>query len=155
MIVTSADDDTRAEIVRAAMRWLGTPYHHQASTRGAGCDCLGLVRGVYAELYGRPAAEPPPYTRDLAEASHRETLLEAARAHLMEIDPLKADAGDVLVFRLKPGAMAKHCAIVSGPSRMIHAQEGVPVSEVHITPWWRRRVAAAFRFPERGTEQAA
>lgn len=147
MIATSADTWLRAEIVRAAMLWLGTPYHHQASVRGAGCDCLGLVRGVYAELYGRPAAEPPPYTRDLAEASGRETLLEAARAHLMEIDPLKASAGDVLVFRLRPGAMAKHCAILTGPATMIHAQEGVPVSEVHLTAWWRRKVAAAFRFP--------
>ena len=147
MIATSADRWLRAEIVRAAMLWLGTPYHHQASVRGAGCDCLGLVRGVYAEIYGRPAAEPPAYTRDLAEASHRETLLEAARAHLMEIDPLKAGAGDVLVFRVKPGAMAKHCAILSGERRMIHAQEGAPVCEVHVNEWWRRRVAAAFRFP--------
>lgn len=138
-------DNARA----AAIRWLGTPYHHQASVRGAGCDCLGLIRGIYAELYGAPAEPPPAYSRDLAEASHRETLLEAARRHLMEIDPLKADAGDVLVFRLRPGAMAKHCGILSGPARMIHAMEGAPVCEVHLTPWWQRRVAAAFRFPAR------
>ncbi len=29
---------------------------------------------------------------------------------------------------------------------MIHAQEGVPVTEVAIGPWWRRRIAGAFRF---------
>jgi len=144
--------DMRADVLAATVRWLGTPYHHQAAVRGAGCDCLGLVRGVYADLYGAPAEEPPAYSRDLAEASHRETLLEAARRHLMEIDPLKADTGDVLVFRLRPGAMAKHCGIVSGPSRMIHAMEGGKVCEVHLTPWWRRRVAAAFRFPDTAGE---
>ena len=43
------------EIVGAARAWLGTPYRHRASTPGAGCDCLGLVRGVWRTLYG---AEP-------------------------------------------------------------------------------------------------
>lgn len=138
----------RQIIVKATVAWLGTPYHHQASVRGAGCDCLGLVRGVYADVYGAPAEEPPAYSRDLAEASHCETLLQAARRHLIEIDPIKAAAGDVLVFRLRPGAMAKHCGILSGERRMIHAMEGAAVCEVHITLWWQRRVAAAFRFPD-------
>ena len=46
---------TRDEIVRAARRYIGTPYHHQAALAGAGCDCLGLIRGVWRDLYG---AEP-------------------------------------------------------------------------------------------------
>jgi cell wall-associated NlpC family hydrolase len=48
----AAAADTRARVVALARTWLGTPYHHQASLRGAGADCLGLLRGVYAELYG-------------------------------------------------------------------------------------------------------
>jgi hypothetical protein len=31
---------------------------------------------------------------------------------------------------------------------MIHALEGAPVSEVTVTPWWRRHLAAAFAFPD-------
>ena len=51
--------DWPACIVREARTWLGTPYLHQASVRGAGCDCLGLVRGVWRALYGRePEAVP-------------------------------------------------------------------------------------------------
>ena len=135
-------------VAELASGWLGTPYHHQASAKGVGCDCLGLVRGVYAELYGRPAAAPPPYSRDLAEASRRETLLEAAREHLAEVwFKDAARPGDVVVFRLRAGAVAKHCAIISGASRMIHAFESGPVCEVHFTLWWQRRVAALFRFP--------
>lgn len=138
---------TGADIVRLAVGWLGTPYHHQASLKGVGCDCLGLVRGVYAEAYGRPAASPPAYSKDLAEATGVETLLEAAAAHLEKIVPLNARPGDVLVFRLRPTAMAKHCGIVSGPDRMIHAFEGAKVCQVNLTHWWESRIAAAFRFP--------
>jgi NlpC/P60 family putative phage cell wall peptidase len=141
-----------ANIVKIARDWLGTPYRHQASLKGVGCDCLGLVRGVYAEACGRPAESPPPYSRDWAEAARRETLIEAAQRHLTQIDPSAAKPGDVLIFRLRPGAMAKHCGIVSetasGQSlKMIHAVEGAPVCEVNLSSWWLRRIAAAFRFP--------
>ena len=37
------------KIVTEARRWIGTPYRHQAATRGAGTDCLGLIRGVWRE----------------------------------------------------------------------------------------------------------
>ncbi|WP_088348511.1 MULTISPECIES: NlpC/P60 family protein [Rhodomicrobium] len=138
----------RADIVALARSWLGTPYHHQASLKGVGCDCLGLVRGVYAEAFGRPAEAPPPYSRDWAEASGVETMLEAAARHLTRVNTADARPGDVLVFRLRPGAAAKHSAILTAPDRMIHAVEGAPVCEICLSPWWRRRIAAAFRFPE-------
>ncbi len=138
---------TRAAIVAAARRWIGTPYHHRAACRGAGADCLGLLRGIWREAYGTEPEIPPAYTRDWAEASGRETLLEAAGRHLVAIDAADARAGDVLLFRLRPGLPAKHIGLISGPDRMIHAVETAPVAEVVLQPWWRRRIAAAFGFP--------
>jgi NlpC/P60 family putative phage cell wall peptidase len=138
----SADD-----VVRAARAWIATPYHHQASTRGVGADCLGLVRDVWRDLYGNEAEVPPAYSRDWAEAACRETLLEAARRHLNEIDITSAAPGDVVVFRLRPGAMAKHAGIMTSSSMMIHAMEGAAISEVALGRWWRRRIAAVFAFP--------
>ncbi len=135
------------EVVRAARQWLGTPYHHQASVRGVGTDCLGLVRGVWRELYGSEAETPPPYSRDWAEASGRETMLEAAARHLRSIAPEEAAAGDVVVFRLRAGTVAKHAAILTGTRTMIHAMEGLAAAEVPLSPWWRRRIAGAFAFP--------
>ena len=53
-------------VVKAARAWLGTPYRHQASTLGAGCDCLGLLRGVWRALYGdEPVAVPPAVVLEL------------------------------------------------------------------------------------------
>ena len=137
----------RPDIVRAARAWLGTPYHHQASLRGVGTDCIGLVRGVWRDLYGAEPQAVPAYTRDWAEASGIETLLAAGRRHLVEIASADAAPGDVLVFRWRRGAVARHAAILATPATMIHALEGAPVSEVALTPWWRRHLAAAFAFP--------
>jgi NlpC/P60 family putative phage cell wall peptidase len=168
---------TRTNIVAIARSWLGTPYHHQASVRGVGCDCIGLVRGIWRELYGREAEPLPAYTRDWAEAHGRETLLEAARRHLVEVPRLEARPGDVLVFRWRRGSLAKHCAILAtlplpacgervvvrgshpgaaiGSATMIHALEGAPVSEVALSPWWRRHLAGAFMFPAYAASAAA
>jgi len=138
---------TRTTVVALARTWLGTPYHHQASLKGAGTDCIGLVRGIWRELYGPEPQPLPAYTRDWAEAHGRETLLEAARCHLVEIQPAEAQPGDILIFRWGRTAPAKHCAVLSTPTAMIHALEGAPVSEVSLSPWWQRHVAGAFRFP--------
>jgi NlpC/P60 family putative phage cell wall peptidase len=137
----------RGAIVAEARGWIGTPYRHQASLKGIGCDCLGLVRGVWRALLGSEPRRAPPYSRDWAEASGDETLARAARAHLVEIDAQTFAPGDVLLFRWRARFPAKHAAIVTAPDRMVHAHDGVAVAEVAIAPWWRRRLAYAFRFP--------
>jgi NlpC/P60 family putative phage cell wall peptidase len=105
------------------------------------------VRGIYRELYDREAEAAPAYSRDWAEATGEETLLAAARRHLMEIAPEEAAPGDVLVFRYRTRTVAKHAAILATPTTLIHAIEGAPVSEITYSPCWRRHLAAAFRFP--------
>lgn len=138
---------TRKTIVAVARTWIGTPYHHQASLKGAGVDCIGLIRGVWRELFGREPEALPAYSGDWAEATGHEAMLQAAGRHLAPIDPALVREGDVIVFRLRAGAVAKHAAIATGAGRMIHAQEGVPVAEVALGSWWRRRIAGAFSFP--------
>lgn len=137
---------TRPEIVAAARGWIGTPYRHQASLKGVGCDCLGLLRGGWRELFGTEPEPVPPYTRDWAEAGGRELLLEVASRHLVRVEG-EAQPGDVLLFRWRAGLPAKHCAIVGTPGTMIHAHEGAAVAEVAIAPFWSRQIAAAFAFP--------
>lgn len=138
---------TRAAVVTLARTWIGTPYHHQASVVGVGTDCAGLVRGVWRSLYGRDPETPPAYTRDWAEATGEETLIGSARRHLVEIAPAAVRPGDVLVFRFRPGLVAKHTAILATDRTFIHAIEGAPVAEVPFARWWHRRLAAAFSFP--------
>lgn len=138
---------TREQIVAAARSWVGTPYRHQASARGLGCDCLGLLRGVWRAVIGPEPCFVPPYTPDWAEAHGRETLAEAAARHLTPVEPAEAQAGDVVLIRWRPGFPAKHCAILTGPSTFIHAHGGAAVAEVAFAPWWRRRIAFAFAFP--------
>jgi len=137
----------RAQIVAEARAWIGTPYRHQASLKGIGCDCLGLVRGVWRALLGDEPERAPPYAPDWAEALRDETLAQAAARHLIPIACGEFQPGDVLLFRWRAYLPAKHAAIVTAPDLMVHAHDGAAVTEVAIAPWWRRRLAYAFRFP--------
>jgi NlpC/P60 family putative phage cell wall peptidase len=138
---------SRSIIVAETRSWIGTPYRHQASLKGVGCDCLGLVRGVWRAVCGAEPELVPPYAPDWAEASRQETLANAAGRHLIEIDAASFLPGDVVLFRWRNRFAAKHAAIVTAPDLMVHAHDGAAVAEIAITPWWRRRLAYAFCFP--------
>lgn len=135
----------RSEIVWLARGWLGTPYRHQAATRGAGCDCLGLVRGVWRELFGDEPLAVPTYRADWRDGRHAEGLRLAAEALLVPADEMRA--GQVVLFRLGRTTAPRHCGIVVDAGRFIHAQEGLGVIEANLTEGWRKRIAGLYDFP--------
>ncbi|WP_238364351.1 NlpC/P60 family protein [Mesobacterium pallidum] len=140
----------RADVVAAARGWLGTPYVHQASTRGGGADCLGLLRGIWREVIGPEPVAVPAYSRDWSEPQGDERLWRAALAHLMPVS--KPQPGDVLLFRMRRGAVAKHVGIAAETGAVptfIHSYTGHGVVESALTAPWARRIVARFRFPER------
>lgn len=137
-------------IVEEARRWIGTPYVHQASALGAGTDCLGLVRGVWRSLVGREPVSLPPYTPDWGEADRTELLHSAACRWLVPVE--RAEPGDVLLFRMRDGSVAKHLGIASAVGaepRFIHAYSGHAVMENALSAPWARRVVGRFSYPER------
>ena len=138
-----------ALVIAAARSWLGTPYHDQASLKGVGCDCLGLARGVWREVVGEEPFPIPPYSRDWGETGTREVLAEGARHMMIEVSVADTGPGALILFRMRPHAIAKHVGILTAPDRFIHAYERLGVIEEAMTPAWRRRIAFAFLFPSR------
>ena len=133
-------------IVTLARGWIGTPYHHRAATRGAGADCLGLIRGLWLARYGTEPEALPPYGPSWAETGGEECLWQALARHFRPVQ-VPAD-GDVLLFRLQARALAKHLGIRSGQGRaFIHACPRAGVVEVPLSAPWARRVVACFAFP--------
>lgn len=136
-------------IVQAARGWIGTPYVHQQATKGAGCDCLGLLRGVWREVLGAEPEQIPAYSMDWSEPQGEERLWQAARRHLVE-KPGEPRPGDVILFRMRSQSVAKHLGIVvqvGRDARFVHAYARHGVVESPLSAPWRRRIAAVFEFP--------
>ncbi|RKE85502.1 NlpC/P60 family protein [Rhizobium sp. AG855] len=163
-----------ARVLGIAERWIGTPYRHQGATRGVGCDCLGLVRGIWRELYGGEPEVVPAYAPDWAERSGEERLLQAAGRHFSTVASFEESRpGDLVLFRFRPGMAAKHAGILARmaethfagpddrsegppdalqlpPDAFIHAYEQSAVTRSALVPGWKRKIAGIYRFPERG-----
>lgn len=137
----------RADIAAAARRWIGTPYLHQASLLHIGCDCLGLVRGVWRDVVGEEPERPPPYAAAWAVALDGEHLLDGLTRHFQPVVRHNFLPGDLLVFRFRNHLPAAHLAIATTPTQMVHAQSGACVAEVSLGAPWRKRLAAVFTFP--------
>lgn len=138
-------------IVDIARLWIGTPYVHQASTMGAGCDCLGLLRGVWRTFYGKEPEPVPPYSMDWSEPQREERLWAAAQRHLIPKARAAEAVGDVLLFRMRDRGVAKHLGIqgrTGAEASFIHAYTGHGVVESPLTQPWRRRIVARFTFPQ-------
>jgi NlpC/P60 family putative phage cell wall peptidase len=136
------------DIMEVARGWIGTPYRHQASAKGAGCDCLGLLRGVWRELRGEEPEGLPPYTADWSEATGAETLRDALARHLTPVARDDVMPGDVALFRMARNSPAKHCGIVAsqgGHLTLIHACQNRSVREEAFSAFWRARLVCGFR----------
>lgn len=141
----------RPDVVQAARAWVGTPYVHQQSAFQAGCDCLGLLRGIWRDLYGAEPELVPAYTRDWSEPQGDEVLWAAAARHLRAKSLDDPAVGDVLLFRMRAGSVAKHLGIQSETNAcpaFVHAYSGHGVVESKLTAPWARRIVARFQFPE-------
>lgn len=136
------------QAIKLARTWLGTPYAHQGCVRGVGVDCVGLVRGIYIEMYGQEAPELINYSADWGDTNSNETMLEAANKYLEPVPLNQVGAGHVVLMRWKKHRMAKHSMVMTGPAKAIHAYSRAPVTEIDLNRWWLDKIVYAFTWPK-------
>jgi|TARA_R100001086_G_scaffold46516_2_gene20540 NlpC/P60 family putative phage cell wall peptidase len=111
------------------------------------------VRGLWREIKGAEPEQPPAYSMDWSEPARDEALWRAAARHLLAKDLAQEAVGDVILFRMREGSVAKHLGVVAGVgarASFIHAYSGHGVVETALSAPWRRRIVARFQFPEEG-----
>lgn len=136
------------DIIAEARTWIGTPYHHQASLKGVGCDCIGLVRGIFRELYGFNPAENINYSADWGDSNGNEDIIAAGFKYMEPVALEDMQPGDMVAVRWAKGRVAKHVMILTENGKAIHSYNNSPTTEIHLNDWWRRRIVYVFRFPQ-------
>jgi NlpC/P60 family putative phage cell wall peptidase len=136
-----------ADVVQEARRWVGTPYRHQAAVMGAGCDCIGLVRGV-AECLGIMPVKDWTVIGAYSRTPSPSRMGAQMRRWLLPVT--SPESGDIAWIEWREG-MPMHLAILAdgpaGPS-LIHSYETVGrVVEHSFSGEWPARVQSWWRIP--------
>ena len=123
--------------ISAARKCLGTPFHHQGRTPGAGLDCIGLLVVAF-----RAAGINVRDRIDYGRRPDGRSLLAELDAH--GFTPAnEISAGNVLLFRYD--RQPQHAALATGPDSMIHAfAPAGAVVETSIGEYWKRRLVGVY-----------
>ncbi|MGH8585287.1 MAG: NlpC/P60 family protein [Gammaproteobacteria bacterium] len=135
---------TRADVVAVARTWLGTPYHHQASIKGVGADCIGFVKGVALEagLITQEMAEglPIDYSRQQTGGRLRRIMGDLLIA-VPSSEVLPAD-----VFLMRIAGEDSHIGLYTDLG-IIHCHSDVKgVVEQRLDSDTRKMISRAYRF---------
>jgi cell wall-associated NlpC family hydrolase len=117
--MTTLTDEKRAEIVRAAKSWIGTPYHHQAALKGVGADCAMFPIAVYKECGVLPESYQPPEYSTQWHLHRSDELYLAEIAKCCTEKNETPQPADFVVFRF--GRTFSHGAIVVEWPSVIHS----------------------------------
>ena len=137
----------RPAIVAEARTWLGTPFLWQASVKGRGCDCKGLVTGV-ARALDLPGADSLHARMAAYHNVDTRVLIEGLRANMDKVD--QAEPGDVLLLKMR--GQPVHLGILgyeeiihtygAGPKQVIAMPAGVVLRRWPLDSAWRFRAWA-------------
>ncbi|MFO7709123.1 MAG: NlpC/P60 family protein [Desulfobacterales bacterium] len=101
---TAGEAHLRAEILRTAERFIGTPYKWGGESTVSGFDCSGLTRVVY-QLNG---LDLPRTSREQWAAGN-------------PVDEKSLSKGDLVFFATRSGTHVSHVGIYMGDGRFLHA----------------------------------
>jgi NlpC/P60 family putative phage cell wall peptidase len=135
----------REAIVAEAREWIGTRWRHQASLKGIGTDCIGLVAGV-ARALGMPEGEA--FLTDIRFRGYTRTPNPAMLRRALATYWDATDAplpGDVMLMRFEKEP--QHFGILSERDYMIHAlAQARKVTEHRIDETWKTRIVGFYRY---------
>lgn len=114
---------TREAVAAEARQWIGTPFQHAQHCKGKGCDCIGLVIGVFQALGCLPPNYiTPAYSRQWHAHKNEEVLLGAALGMgFIEKPGVQPEVGDLLVFKF--GRVISHAGICVSETEFVHAYQ--------------------------------
>lgn len=139
-------------LVIEARQWVGTPFKHQASLKGIGCDCIGLIAGVAREMGFKDAERFKNDVRFRGYARTPEpTMLQTAVSEYLEpVDRDTAEPGDIMLFRFKDEPQHFAMLVERGFDRyMVHSyMQARGVVENRIDDKWRGRMVGAYKYRE-------
>ena len=123
-------------VIKEALTWMGTPYHHHGRVKGAGVDCATFLLEVFESVNLIPHIDPGTYAPDWHLHRSEEKYLGWLEMYGTEIEA--PETGGVVVWKI--GRCFSHGAIVIDSNTIIHSHMGQGVVLENINKFGNRAV---------------
>ncbi|MGE0108141.1 MAG: hypothetical protein AB7S81_00010 [Bdellovibrionales bacterium] len=138
----------RNDAILEARKWLHTPFKHQAFVRGAGCDCIGLIKGVGMALelvdYDPKSATARKFNNYSMMPNPR-IMRQALATWLVQIPVQEATLADI--YYMTWGREPQHVALITDRGIIHSYSRAGEVVEHGLDDTWRNRIVSAYRYP--------
>lgn len=129
----SPSQKQRSDVIKAALSWKGTPYHHAGKVKGAGVDCLYFIYESYREAGVIGEIDIPSYSFQWNLNRGDETYLNGLLKHAHEVE--RPEPGDIAIWKI--ARAYSHAAIVLDWPRIVHSMTNIGVAEENVdTATW-------------------
>jgi cell wall-associated NlpC family hydrolase len=109
----------RKAVVKEALEWCSTPYHHGTGIKGIGCDCAQLLIRVFCDLGLVEPFKPDAYAPQWFLHRDEPRYLQWVERYARRVE-WPGEAGDIYLFNF--GRHPAHGGIAIEPGRsMVHA----------------------------------
>ena len=133
-------------IVKEALEWEGTPYHHQAGLKGVGTDCAYFVGKVAENIGLIEKFKTDPYSIEWHWHSHEEKMCNIVESFGLERVYDDPQPGDILAFQY--GRVCSHLGIMLPNNQFIHAHiKAGRVIVNNLNGDFAERLKRVYRFP--------
>lgn len=144
---TLQEQSGRSRVVEEAKTWIGTPYHHAASVKGAGVDCGTLLIEVYSDAGIIERFKPRKYSRQFHLHRDEEWYKQYVETWATPVEDPKP--GDLVLFKV--GRLYAHGAIILDWPLVIHAMAREEfVIQDDISKSWLSKADKIFYNPWKG-----
>jgi cell wall-associated NlpC family hydrolase len=112
--------EERSSVIKAARKYIGTPYHSNAALKGIGVDCATMIMLAFTDAGVRPPIDVGHYSSQWHLHSdvplYEQAIAEHGGKEVVEPQP-----GDIALYF--QGRQFAHGAIITevGPLKIIHA----------------------------------
>lgn len=131
----------RSEIVKEALSWSNTPWHHHQGVKGVGTDCVQFVLGVGKEVGFIPKDYKIENYEPLARGSF---LIRKLEEWLIKVEEF--NKGSILL--INENGLDTHVGIVTDGFNFIHASakfKAVVLSPIYL---YKNRIKWIYDVPE-------
>lgn len=118
----------RQAVIKEALSWVGTPYHHMARKKGVGCDCLTFLAEVYERAGIIPHVDIPQYSNQWHLHRTQERYQNGVSEYCVETT--ERLPGNIIMWKI--GRVFSHAGIIVDYPIIVHSLIKVGVQKMDI-----------------------